>query len=137
MLSAAELVVDWKRSSRLLLPRADLSALPEATQQKMVAAVVSRRRMGNPLIVVALYMQLPPPDSVLGIGEQLRRPAGLCVVAVTSHTVVLFVAEILNIAAGMVRGTWPGLLSLLVVFLALYVKIKSKKSANRRIDIRL
>lgn len=99
----------------------------------MVAAAVSRMRTGNQLIVAALNMQLPRPDSVLGIGERLRRPAGLCAVGARSHTVALIAVEISNIVAGMVRGTWLGLWSLLVVVLGLYVKIKGKKSANRRI----
>ena len=133
MLPAAELAVSRRRSSHLRLPRADSSELPEARKRKMVAAAVSRVRTGNQLTVAALNMQLPRPDSVLGIGERLLRPAGLCVVEVRSHTAALFAAEISNIVAGMVRGTWLGLWSLLVVLLGLHVKIKSKKSANRRI----
>lgn len=108
MLPAVVLVVRWIGSSHLRLLRADSSALPGATQLKIVAAVVSRRRMGNPLIVAALNMQSPRPDSVLGIGARVRRPAGLCV-GVRSHTTALFAAEISGIVAGIVSGTRPGL----------------------------
>ena len=65
--------------------------------------------MGNPLIVAALNMQLRRPDSVLGIGARFRQPAGLSAAAVRTHTTVLFAVEILDIVAGIVSGTRPGL----------------------------
>ena len=133
MLLAAVPIVRWRRWSRSRLLRAGSSVPPGATQLKMVAVVVLRKRTGNPLIVVVVYTQLPQTDSVLEIGERLRRPAGLCAVEVRSHRVAPFVAGISNIVAGMVRGTRPGLWSFPVVLLGLWVKIKSKKSANRRI----
>ena len=132
MLPAVVLVGRWIGSSHLRLPLVDSSALPGATQLKIAAAVVSRRRIGNPLIAAALNMQSPRPDSVLGIGARLRRPAGLCA-GVGSHMTALFAAEISGIVAGIVSGTRPGLWSLLVVLPGLYAEIRSKKSANRRI----